>query len=501
MLNSNESKKTNKKKKKKRNEISLEEYEEENHTRIYLGFKFEEDNQTIEKYPTKSNYLRYQSNIINDKKNEAININNNINRKDSEIEDALYKSNKNINVELKNQTSGSTNTSSFDEDNKKNSSNEKIKNIIKNAIHENRNYKISSAINNAKILDSYKSNNNYNNYNYNPFIINNNFNRNENFNYLINNNNFNYNNILFFNYNNYNNFNNCKYIITYNYYLYTDKLKNNKKELNDVENKIKILEKKTLSQLFIEHQFQEIFNYIKKKKENGIKENNTNQIKIIKDDDNKETLQHPYFYINHDEEIQIKNVLYLIEGLFLEDNLKKDYNLLKMLNRDGYASIKQLEKHPLINLCKVTEIHLKTVFSEHRGNEVTETVETFDDILIRNRNWNKIKKEINNMETIEETTLNHDKIEKDLEMKKLFEKKENYINKQKEILDKYMKKNMNIRNKMNELNFNNLYNNNFNNYNNYNNYNNFNNVYNNNIFNNNMYNNNLSYNWYNHKRY
>ena len=500
MLNNNESKKINKKKKKKRNEISLEEYEEENHTRINLGFKFDEDAENIEEFPKKSNYLRYQSNIINDKKNESFQIknnlinNNNSNRKDSEIE-SLYKSNKKLNIE-KNQISASTINSSFDEDNKNNDNNEKIKNIIKNAINENKNYKISSAINNAKILDSYKSNNN--NYNYNPYIINNNFNRIDNFNYFINNN-FNYNNYLF-NYNNYKNYNNCKYIITYNYYLYSDKLKNNKKELTEVEKEIKllenILENKTLPELFIENQFQEIINYIKKKNEYEINENNLNHSKIIKED-NKETPQHPYFYISHDEEIQIKNVLYLIEGLFHEDNLKKDYNLLKMLNRDGYASIKELEKHPQVNLCKVSEIHLNTVFSEHRGNEVTETVETFDDILIRNKNWIKIKKEIGNIEAVEDNTLNNIRIQKDLEMKNLLEKKEKCIENQKKILEKYNKKNIKKKKKMNELsfNYNNIYNNIYNN-----NFNGFNNVYNNNIFNNTM-NTNLCNNLYNHKRY
>ena len=480
MLNNNESKKINKKKKKKRNGISLEEYEEENHTRINLGFKFEEEDEKIEDFPKKSNYLRYQSNIINDKKNETfkiknnlLNNNNNI-RKDSEIE-TLFNSNKKLNIE-KNQVSASTNNSSFDEDNKNSYSNDKIKNIIKNAINENKNYKISSAINNAKIMDSYKNNNNYNSY-----IINNNFNNNYNYNLFYNN----------FN----NNLNKCNYIITYNYYLYSDKIKNNNKELVEVEKEIKILEKKTLPELFVEQQFQEIINYIKKKNGNTINENNIKQIKP-KEEDNIETPQHPYFYISHDEEIQIKNVLYLIEGLFLEDNLKKDYNLLRMLNRDGYASIRQLEKHPQVNLCKVSEIHLKTVFSEHRVNEITETVETFDDILIRNKNWIKIKKEISNIETIEENTLNNIKIEKDLEMKKLLEKKENYINKNKEILDKYAMKSMNIQQKMNQLSFNNnIYNNNYYNFN-------FNNLYsNNNIYNNIMYNNNPCNNWYYYKRY
>ena len=106
-----------------------------------------------------------------------------------------------------------------------------------------------------------------------------------------------------------------------------------------------------------------------------------------------ENLTHPHFYTNHNEEIQVKNILYLIEGLFLEENLIDDFNLIKILDRDGYASLTDLEKHPQLINFKIKMKDLKIVFLEHRINEITETVETFDDILIRNKDWKNIGKQ------------------------------------------------------------------------------------------------------------
>ena len=103
-------------------------------------------------------------------------------------------------------------------------------------------------------------------------------------------------------------------------------------------------------------------------------------------------LKHPYFYTNHNEEIRVKFILYLVEGLFFEENLVQDYTLINLLDRDGYASLTQLEKHPQLIYSKINLDSLKPVFLEHRQNEVTETVETFDDILIRNKEWKSIKK-------------------------------------------------------------------------------------------------------------
>jgi hypothetical protein len=147
-----------------------------------------------------------------------------------------------------------------------------------------------------------------------------------------------------------------------------------------------------------------------------------------------------------------------------------------------------LEKHPQVNHCKVTENHLKRVFSEHRNNEITETVETFDDILIRNKKWVKIKKEINNdIEKIKENSLNTIKDKKEKEIKDLKEKQRNYLNIQGDILYQYQVNNNNIQQKINEIRIN------LNNFYNYNNYNlNFNNIYNNNVYNN-FYSNNPRY--------
>ena len=222
-----------------------------------------------------------------------------------------------------------------------------------------------------------------------------------------------------------------------------------------------------------------IFAYIKSK---------TKELDTNKKNDEKEGPEHPYFYINHLEEIQIKNVLFLIEGIFLEENLKKDFNLLKILNRDGYASLKQLEKHPLIIKCNnITEEHLKTVFSEHRENEVTETVETFDDILIRNRKWRNIRKEIGDINDIEKLCMDDmEKIRKD-QLDNLLEKKIKILENNKNIFLQYKINNYNLQQQlMKLLQFNYNYNYNYNIC-----YNNFNNLYNNNVYNNNLYNSNV----------
>ena len=268
-----------------------------------------------------------------------------------------------------------------------------------------------------------------------------------------------------------------------NYNIYCDKLQKNNNNLKEIEKEIIALENKSLLDMFLSSQTTEVINYIKSKNKNLISNNNNNE---------KEKPEHPYFYTNHNEETQIKNVLYLIESIFNDDNLKKDFNLLIILNRDGYASLKMLEKHPQVNSCKVTESHLKRVFSEHRDNEITETVETFDDILIRNKRWVKIKKEINNdIEQIKENCLNSIKDKKEIEMKNLKEKKRNYLNIKGDILYQYKVNNNNIQQKINQIriNLNNIYK-----YTNYTNYNyNFNNIYNNNNVYNNFYSNNLRY--------
>jgi hypothetical protein len=361
----------------------------------------------------------------------------------------------------------------------KNDKNKNIKKIIptniKNEIIENKCNNISNPIKNTKICYGYKNNNIYLNntpnfYNYNNYFLNNNFNNNLNINYFINNNN--YNIVL-------NNFN-C--MLNNNYIIYLDKLKKNKNNLNDIEKEIKILENKSLNDMILFYQSTDLINYISKK--NKILINNNNIDSKSNSNNETENPEHPYFYTNHNEEAQIKNILYLVEGLFYEDNLKNDYNLLIMLNRDGYASLKQLESHPQLNLCKIAEKYLKTVFSVHRVNEITETVETFDDILIRNKNWIKIKKEIKDIESIKQNSLDSMKNLKEFQMKKLLEKKRNYLNIQGDIIYQYQLSIYNIQQKINEFkfNFNNIYNNNFNN-----------NIYNNNNFVYTNYYNNIAY--------
>ena len=465
MSNNNENKKIIKKRKKKRNEMLLEDYEKEHNIKVNINLKYEDD--ISEENTKKSKYFFYQ-------KTEPMIKNNNLN--DNYLNKKEYGISRNINFGLQKQISTSTNNSSVDDKNDKNKNIKKIiPTNIKNEIIENKCNNISNPIKNTKICYGYKNNNIYLNntpnfYNYNNYFLNNNFNNNLNINYFINNNN--YNIVL-------NNFN-C--MLNNNYFIYLDKLKKNKNNLNDIEKEIKILENKSLNDMILFYQSTDLINYISKK--NKILINNNNIDSKSNSNNETENPEHPYFYTNHNEEAQIKNILYLVEGLFYEDNLKNDYNLLIMLNRDGYASLKQLESHPQLNLCKIAEKYLKTVFSVHRVNEITETVETFDDILIRNKNWIKIKKEIKDIESIKQNSLDSMKKLKEFQMKKLLEKKRNYLNIQGDIIYQYQLSIYNIQQKINEFkfNFNNIYNNNFNN-----------NIYNNNNFVYTNYYNNIAY--------
>lgn len=462
--------------------MTIEDYEKQHNIKVKISLKYEDDNQQLEPNNIKSNYYIYQSNINNNKKydeyklkNNKKNINN-ISQKEIETDDYYHNSNNSLNIVFHTKESASTNNSSFDEN--KNNNNEK--NVYKktNDVNENKNIKKNNYnnnyVNNQKDYYLYNKNNVNNNFNYNYFVNNK---LNENF--FIKNNNYIFNMNLY----------KLNNMISNNFYVHLDKIKTNKIKLNDVEKEIKALEKKTPFDIFLNEQSNILIKYINQKNKILI---NNNHINLENKNENKEkdSPDHPYFYTNHSEETQIKNILYLIEGLFREENIKQDFTLLIMLNRDGYASLTQLEKHPQLSNCKISESHLKTVFSEHRENEITETVETFDNILIRNKNWVKIKKEIDNIDNIEkikEKTLDNMNNFKENEMKKLLDKKRNFLNIQGDILYQYQVNNCNIQQKINELrfNYNNMYINTYNN-----NFNNIFNIYNNNNIYSNFYNSN-----------
>ena len=459
MSNYIENKKINKKRKKKRNELSIEDYEKEYNIKVKLSLQYEDDSEKY-KPEKKSNFCKYQTNINNNKKydihKKSINPGNNTNQKESD--EIIHNSSNSLNIIFHTKESTSTNNSSFDEN--KNIAYEKnlYKKNNNDVLYENKSdkkYNYNNYINNHKdYYYGYNKKNINNDINYNFFVfnkINGNFIVNNN--YIFNINLYKYNNLL-----------------RNNFYLYLDKIKTNKININENEKQIKALENKTIFEMLLSEQSNNLFKYINKK---NIYLINNNHIDIEDNKCEKENPELPYFYTNHNEETQIKNILYLVEGLFNEDNLKKDFNLLMNLNRDGYASLTQLSKHPQIINCKITENHLKTVFSEHRINEVTETVETFDNILIRNKKWVKIKKEIDDIEQIKQKSLDCIKTLKENKMKELLEKKRKFLNIQADILYQYQINNYNIQQKINKLrlDYNNMYNKNY--------FNNISNIYNN----------------------
>ena len=406
-------KKLNKKKKKKRNEIPFEEYAEKNN--IKLGFISDDEDSPEELKKTDSN-----SNSQGSPKFESYYTNKSYSRL-------------NNNLNLKKYSSTSTNNTSMDDEikekNKKEKEPQQDYNLTKN--------KFEKAFMQTKILNSikngvkeYKQNTNktvsnntntindkffyYNNYNKNLY-------QNQN---LLNLNNAQtipgiklyYTNV---DQNNTNNFldrahmnlyiQNCQRINMNNtltnclnmnmklsnYILITkqnlnfivQRLADIDKKIEDCQKDIISFQKQTASSMILSNQRNNLINYMKKKA--NISEIENNNINICTN------LKHPYYYTDHDEEIKVKSVLFLIEGLFLEEYITKDYILIKYLDRDGYASLTQLKDHPQLVEFKIDLEFLRKVFMEHRQNEVTETVETFDDILIRNKDWRNIKKKYN----------------------------------------------------------------------------------------------------------
>ena len=379
-------KKFNKRKNKKKKEMFLEDYAKENNINLNLSINYGSS-------PEKTNKSDTQSNSQDSNKFDDYDIN---------------KNNIKSNLNYKKHYSASTNNSSTDDDIKEK---EKSENKFKKAFMKN---KIINSINNGvkefQLNDkSYDYNNNNNNDYYNMYNARNNFNKR-----LFNGVKQYYTNIGENNNNNYNNIDNIQaniYLRNYqnaclsNYlnnmtmkiYCYNNsiykfnlntclqKIKENEKTLDNLKNQITLLENQTLHDMILSSQMTNLINYIKKK--TNISNIDNNNIKFCNNQ-----LKHPYFYTNHNEEIRVKFILYLIEGLFFEEHLTQDYTLLNLLDRDGYASLTQLEKHPQLVYSKISLDNLRTVFLEHRQNEVTETVETFDDILIRNKDWRNIKK-------------------------------------------------------------------------------------------------------------
>ena len=389
-------KKFNKRKNRKKKEMFLEDYAKENNINLNLSINYGSS-------PEKTNKSDTQSNSQDSNKFDDYDINKNKLR---------------TNLNLKKYNSASTNNSSTDDEIKEKdkcgNKFEKVhmKNVINpldNRVKEfqlndktydyNNEYYIYSTLNNAKInkrlfngVKQYYTNIGENNNN--NFI---NIDNSQAKIYIRN-----YQNACL---NNYLNTMNMK-IYCYNDYIYKynlnnclQKIKENEKTLDILKSQITLLENQTLHDMILSSQMTNLINYIKKK--TNISNIDNNNIKFCNQP------EHPYFYTNHNEEIRVKFILYLIEGLFFEEHLTHDYTLLNLLDRDGYASLTKLEKHPQLVYSKISLDSLKPVFLEHRQNEVTETVETFDDILIRNKDWKNIKRK-GKLETrkIEQNLLN-----------------------------------------------------------------------------------------------
>ena len=136
-------------------------------------------------------------------------------------------------------------------------------------------------------------------------------------------------------------------------------------------------------QLFITYQYQQFILYLKNKQ--------TLLSTSSKSISNEDDPERPFFYHNHNEEVQTTRILAMIEFLFHKNNINSDYILRRLLDEDGYVSVDDLvEKHPLMKKFKISKKTLTDILTLHRQGQITETVETFDTILIRNRDWSEL---------------------------------------------------------------------------------------------------------------
>lgn len=430
-MSNNFDKKFNKRKKKKKKGMSIEDFAKENNLDLDILFDYESSPEKDQKSDTHSNHS---------------------NSNDSQKFDNYYLNKKKFNLKnnLQKQHSASTNISTTDDEIKEKDKKEseyvdnkfdmkgKVLNTIRNGVKEFKlneiTYKNENTQNNCYLyqnqkyinknlftgMKQYYTNPEENNNTNNKLFYGNRIDKAQANIYMSN-----YHNIYMSHLNNYLNnitlkiygYNNILYKLNSNNIL--QEIKKVEKNIEDIKIQITTVENNTLYDMVLSEQMQQLINYIKKK--TNISNLDNNDIKFSTD------LKHPYFYTDHNEEIRVKFILNLIEGLFLEEHLIKDYTLIKMLDRDGYASLTKLEKHPQLISFKINIEILRPVFLEHRQNEVTETVETFDDILIRNRNWKYIRKN-NSLDAkkIEQNLLNEMGKIKHEKMKNLMGKKSEY---------------------------------------------------------------------------
>ena len=202
-----------------------------------------------------------------------------------------------------------------------------------------------------------------------------------------------------------------------------------------------------IEQQVISYQNNELYIHYQYKRINNLLSHNELKHK----EENTKEPQRPFFYLNHNEEVETHKVLNIIEYLFSIENLNEDYNIRRILNEEGYVSVDDLvDKHPQMKKFELTKEKINDILSEHRMNEITETVETFDGIIIRNKNWNEKQNEIDPIDkVISHTTAMITAISMNMKIKtintgiiynmiKLYEQSANVMNQRKNLLQSHM---------------------------------------------------------------
>jgi hypothetical protein len=105
------------------------------------------------------------------------------------------------------------------------------------------------------------------------------------------------------------------------------------------------------------------------------------------------------FYMNNSSNNKYHKIINIIENLFSFNNLNNDIYLRSNLNDEGYLNYEILFDFNEIKRCNIEKKYLFNLLLTYKSNNL-EVIIKNNNLLIRNKKWNDIKKYLNNYDEI-----------------------------------------------------------------------------------------------------
>jgi len=105
------------------------------------------------------------------------------------------------------------------------------------------------------------------------------------------------------------------------------------------------------------------------------------------------------FYMNNSSNNKYHKIINIIENLFSFNNLNNDIYLRSNLNNEGYLNYEILFDFNEIKRCNIEKKYLFNLLLTYKSNNL-EVIIKNNNLLIRNKKWNDIKKYLNNYDEI-----------------------------------------------------------------------------------------------------